>query len=208
MNREDLPQDFPESLLRPELAQIASQWPRVENALRSAIGSELDVDNNQSVIRNIIISMLGLDYQSDDEEMDTDDNDADDEIETDEEANNEEPNPEQINQQKSFENAECKNTEQQENCITDKDFETNPKNDTDVLPDLSSPEVEVTGPLGFTAHELQFLHWGKKMSTFTAKRQAKVKTKISEIMSEAEFEDLDEEFFAGNLFIFLIIISP
>lgn len=70
----------------------------------------------------------------------------------------------------------------------------------DALPDLPQPEPEVErGPSGFTAQEHTFLAWAKTMSTFTAKRQATVEMKINEIMSEAEFEDLDDEFFAGNI---------
>lgn len=70
---------------------------------------------------------------------------------------------------------------------------------TDVLPDLPQPKPVIKkGPLDFTAQEHTFLAWAKTMSTFTAKRQATVKMQINKIMSEAEFEDLDDEFFAAK----------
>lgn len=70
---------------------------------------------------------------------------------------------------------------------------------TDVLPDLPQPKPVIKkGPLDFTAQEHTFLGWAKTMSTFTAKRQATVKMQINKIMSEAEFEDLDDEFFAAK----------
>lgn len=72
----------------------------------------------------------------------------------------------------------------------------------DVLPDLPEPPqpkpLAERGPADFTAQEHMFLAWAKTMSTFTAKRQATVKMKINKILSEAEFEDLDDEFFAGK----------
>lgn len=80
-------------------------------------------------------------------------------------------------------------------------------NQTDVLPNLPQPKPVINkGPLDYTAQEHTFLAWAKTMSTFTAKRQATVKMQINKIMSEAEFEDLDDEFFAGNLLILLISI--
>lgn len=185
MNPEDLPPDIPRSLLRPEIMYV-------ENVLRTSIGSEINVDNNQSIIHNIIVSMMGLDQPSDNEDMDTDENnDTDDEIDTDEESNYEKSNAEKINQEESFENTDYNITEQKNN------YNTN-KNDKNVLPDLPQPEAVVKGSSDFTSQELTFLAWAKTMSTFTVKRQATVKTKISEIMSEAEFEDLDDEFFGGN----------
>lgn len=79
------------------------------------------------------------------------------------------------------------------------------RNRADVLPDLprrSEPLVDRAGRLtDFTVQEHTFLAWAKTMSTFTAKRQAKIKMKINKIMSEAEFEDLDDEFFAGKSYV-------
>jgi len=74
----------------------------------------------------------------------------------------------------------------------------------DVLPDLpraAEPSAD-RRTTDFTVQEHTFLAWAKTMSTFKAKRQAKIKMKINKIMSEAEFEDLDDEFFAGNWFWF------
>lgn len=72
------------------------------------------------------------------------------------------------------------------------------------LPDLPEPPAQPKplaerGPAEFTAQEHMFLAWAKTTSTFTAKRQATVKMKINRIVSEAEFEDLDDEFFAGRM---------
>ncbi|XP_060844187.1 uncharacterized protein LOC132924102 [Rhopalosiphum padi] len=69
----------------------------------------------------------------------------------------------------------------------------------DVLPDLPQPKPAVKrGPSDFSAQEHIFLAWAKTMSTFTPKRQATIKMQINKIMSEAEFEDLDDEFFAAT----------
>lgn len=171
----------------------------MENVLMTAIGSEINVGNNQSIIQNIV-SMMGLDQPSGDEDMDTDENnDTDDEIETDEEAGDGQSIAKKSKQEESSEKTES-NTEEhnfKENSSTD-NGESNKKNESDVLPDLPQPKLEVKRSSDFTAQEHIFLAWAKTMSTFTAKRQATIKMKINKIMSEAEFEDLDDEFFAGN----------
>jgi len=105
-----------------------------------------------------------------------------------------------------------------EDCTAEADGDTSCTGDdeddgkSDVLPDLPQPKPVVkTGPSDFSAQEHIFLAWAKTMSTFTAKRQATIKMQINKIMSEAEFEDLDDEFFAGyfinvNLYINKLIM--
>lgn len=72
----------------------------------------------------------------------------------------------------------------------------------DVLPDLPQPhDTPERDGSNFTAQEHLFLAWAKTMSTFTPRRQATVKLKIHKIMSEAELEDLDDEFFGSKVFL-------
>jgi len=150
----------------------------------------------------------------DDEEDDDDESAADDEIATDEEAvstvNDGPPSAKKIRRQdKSGEDSD-----KGDKGCTEADGGTSHTGDdrddghSDVLPDLPQPKPVIKrGPSDFSAQEHIFLAWAKTMSTFTAKRQATIKMQINKIMSEAEFEDLDDEFFAGY-FIKILYFIP
>jgi len=135
----------------------------------------------------------------DDEDDDDNDNASDDEISTDDEGVStvdDGPSSAKKRREQSSEDSDKddKGTESDTSCTGDNGDDDR----SDVLPDLPQPKPEVKrGPLDFSAQEHIFLAWAKTMSTFTAKRQATVKMQINKIMSEAEFEDLDDEFFAG-----------
>lgn len=149
-----------------------------------------------------IATMMGLDQPTDD---DTDDNDDMDEgMDMDNETADGQSTAKRSRKEDTFggtenNNAEDNNGEDGDSAIVGQSKQPNNSN-RDVLPDLPQPKpMTKRRPGQFTAQEHTFLAWAKTMSTFTAKRQATIKMKINKIMSEAEFEDLDDEFFAGNL---------
>lgn len=141
--------------------------------------------------------------EEDDDDDNDDDNSADDEIATDEEeVSPEDAGPSGVKKRR-MESSE--GSEKGDEGNTEADGDTSCTGDdeddgqSDVLPDLPQPKPDVKkGPADFSAQEHIFLAWAKTMSTFTAKRQATIKMQINKIMSEAEFEDLDDEFFAAN----------
>jgi len=140
----------------------------------------------------------------DDDEEDDDDDSADDEVATDEEAmSTVDDGPSTIKKRRRQDESD-ENRGKNDKGVTDDDGDASLAEDdddngqSDVLPDLPQPKPEIkSGPADFSAQEHIFLAWAKTMSTFTAKRQAIIKMQINKIMSEAEFEDLDDEFFAG-----------
>jgi len=160
--------------------------------------------------------------EDEDEDEDDDDNAADDDITTDEEGVltvDDGPSSAKKRREQSSEDSNKDNDKDNDkgsieangdtSCTGDNEDDDQP----DVLPDLPQPKPEVKrGPLDFSAQEHTFLAWAKTMSTFTARRQATIKMQINKIMSEAEFEDLDDEFFAGyfinvNLCVYKLIIT-
>lgn len=145
------------------------------------------------------------DEEEDEEEEEEDDEeeDDDDETATDEEAmSTVDDGPSRIKKRRRQD--ESGEDHKSDKGCTGDDGDTSLTEDDDdngqpdVLPDLPQPKPVIKrGPSDFSAQEHIFLAWAKTMSTFTAKRQATIKMQINKIMSEAEFEDLDDEFFAG-----------
>lgn len=140
----------------------------------------------------------------DDEEDDDDESGADDEIATDEEAVSTVDDGPSSAKKIRLQDQSGENSDKIDKGCTGADGDTSHVGDdeedgrSDALPDLPQPKPAIKrGPSDFSAQEHIFLAWAKTMSTFTAKRQATIKMQINKIMSEAEFEDLDDEFFAG-----------
>lgn len=147
-----------------------------------------------------IAAMMGLDQPTDDDD-DTDDNgDTDEGTGTDNEtADGQSAAKKSRKESDGAENHVAVDNNGVDGDSAIDDLSNHPNNNRDVLPDLPQPKpVAERRPGEFTAQEHIFLAWAKTMSTFTAKRQATIKMKINKIMSEAEFEDLDDEFFAGK----------
>jgi len=140
----------------------------------------------------------------DDEEDDDDESAADDEIATDEEAVSTVDDGPSSAKKIKLQDQSGEDSDKIDKGCTGADGDTSHMGDdeedgqSDALPDLPQPKPVIKrGPSDFSAQEHIFLAWAKTMSTFTAKRQATIKMQINKIMSEAEFEDLDDEFFAG-----------
>lgn len=169
----------------------------VENVYMAAAASTITNgdENVDNAFRNIA-SMMGLDQPSDG----GNDTDSDESVDVADEGDDTEGEtggqPAAKKSRKEEEYHVAKEHEGEDVTYNADQYE----NDKNVLPDLPQPKsLAEKGPSDFTAQEHIFLAWAKTMSTFTAKRQAAVKMQINKIMSEAEFEDLDDEFFAGNI---------
>jgi len=144
------------------------------------------------------------DEEDDDEEDDDDESAEDDEIATDEEAGSTvDDGPSSAKKIRRQDQSGEDSDKGDKDCTgaggnTSHTGDDEADGQSDVLPDLPQPKPVIKrGPSDFSAQEHIFLAWAKTMSTFTAKRQATIKMQINKIMSEAEFEDLDDEFFAG-----------
>lgn len=220
MPAEDFPQ-FLEGLLSPFRPDVVNE--DYNNRMGRSINAAI-----QRIVERLPIDNINIDNgnnddddendDNDDEDDDDDDNAADDEIATDEEGVstvNDGPSSAKKRREQSSEDGGKDNDKGSIEADGDTSCAEDNKDDdqSDVLPDLPQPKPDVKRePLDFSAEEHIFLAWAKTMSTFTAKRQATIKMQINKIMSEAEFEDLDDEFFAGylinvNLCVYKLIIT-
>ncbi|XP_060856958.1 uncharacterized protein LOC132934647 [Metopolophium dirhodum] len=171
------------------------------------LGRSITAAMIQDIRRMITIGRFpGDDEENVDDEEDEDDESAeDDEIATDEEAESTVDDGPSSAKKIRRQEQSGENSDKGDKGCTGADGDTSHTGDdeddgqSDVLPDLPQPKPVIKrGPSDFSAQEHIFLAWAKTMSTFTAKRQATIKMQINKIMSEAEFEDLDDEFFAAN----------
>lgn len=175
----------------------------IENLIISTVHNQIQMSTERqdvSAFQNIA-AIMGIDqFQSDrDDTSDTDLSESvtDEEIVTDDKgADGSPPQPKKI----KIDHGQSGSTDHEGGIPVDNPDTNIDGNDVDddILPDLPQPKSPLNRkPWEFTAQEHIFLAWAKTMSTFTAKRQATIKMKINKIMSEAEFEDLDDEFFGG-----------
>lgn len=165
-----------------------------------------------------IALMMGLSREAEEDfyaenNMDTDqDSNTDEEPITDGESSTDDVNEENKAEQpaakiRRLEEKEVNTRNDDTNSMNNNSEESSNKHKTNVLPDLPQPNktaITERNLMNFTAQEHMFLAWAKTLSTFTPKRQALVKLKINKIISEAEMEDLDDEFFAGIFFFFYL----
>lgn len=187
--------------------------PYIENLIISTVSNQIQLsdENRQDLSAfHTIASIMGLDQPQSNGDDDTDSDIS--ELVTDEEMNLGQKNDADVTSEDGLppqpkrikRDGPSVSADHNDDGTVDKpDDDTEQNVGTDVLPDIPQPKPQpIRTPWEFTAQEHIFLAWAKTMSTFTAKRQATIKMKINKIMSEAEFEDLDDEFFAGNLTFF------
>jgi len=204
-----LPQ-FMGNLNRNRSPSSSQRDPIGEDDDYSELGRTITAAMIQDIQRMITLGQIpehilrGDGDEDEDDNDDDDDNAADDEIATDDEAVATVDDGPSTSKKRRREEQSSKNGNKSDKggtgAVGDKSRKGDDENDgqTDVLPDLPQPKPAVkSGPSDFSPQEHIFLAWAKTMSTFTAKRQATIKMQINKIMSEAEFEDLDDEFFAG-----------
>lgn len=192
--------DFAHGMAVPEYAHSTPIIQRIEMpAFMENIfvtSADRNVGHGPPVFRNIA-TMLGLDRHHSEQDVDEDENnvtDGETDVDEDEDAGERTFAAKRRRLEEQPDGGADKNSDVPDDC---------PEYGADtghVLPDLPQQKlIAERGHTDFTAQEHTFLAWAKTMSTFTAKRQATIKMQINKIMTEAEFEDLDDEFFAGKM---------
>lgn len=203
--------DFAHGMAIPEFANRTPVVQRIEMPTFMEhifmTGANRNMQSNGPPVFRNIATMLRLDRHSEgeeEEEVDSDENNVTDgKIDKNDEDDNAGERNSAAKRSRLEEKPNSADQNSNDNMMNDcREYSVDTGR---ILPDLPQQKpLAERGHTDFTAQEHTFLAWAKTMSTFTAKRQATIKMQINKIMTEAEFEDLDDEFFAGIMSTYCI----